>query len=110
MTYVVMSPCVGCKDTKCVSVCPVDCFYEGPNMLYINPDECIDCGLCEPECPVEAILSEDEVPNNEIAFIEINAEGSEIFPNIDEDKEPMAHSSPYSVEEAIKIAQEDLKT
>lgn len=109
MAFVVGSPCVGCKDTACVTVCPVDCFYEGPNMLYIHPDECIDCGLCEPECPVEAILSEDEVPNNEIAFIEINAEGSEIFPNIDEDKEPMAHASPYSVEEAIKIAQEDLK-
>lgn len=108
MTYVVMSPCVGCKDTKCVEVCPVDCFYEGPNMLAIHPDECIDCGLCEPECPVEAILHEDEVPNNEIPFIEINAEACEIWPNITETKEPMAHKSPYDVEQAIKIAQEDL--
>ena len=61
MTYVVMSPCVGCKDTKCVAVCPVDCFYEGKNTLVIHPDECIDCGVCEPECPVGAIVSENDV-------------------------------------------------
>lgn len=107
MTYVVMSPCVGCKDTKCVTVCPVDCFYEGPEMLAISPDECIDCGLCEPECPVDAILHEDEVPNDEMPFIEINAKGSEVWPNIDEPKEPMAHKSPYTTAEAIKVIQLD---
>ena len=107
MTYVVMSPCVGCKDTKCVAVCPVDCFYEVPEMLAISPDECIDCGLCEPECPVDAILHEDEVPNDEIPFIEINAKGSEVWPNIDEPKEPMAHKSPYTTAEAIKVIQLD---
>ena len=59
MSYIVGAACVGCKDTKCVEVCPVDCFFEGPDMLYIDPDECIDCALCEPECPVEAISEGD---------------------------------------------------
>ena len=80
MTFVVGSPCVGCKDTKCVTVCPVDCFHEGPNMLVINPDDCIDCGLCVPECPVSAIWSEDEVPAEEIEFIEINAKKAYEWP------------------------------
>ena len=62
MAFVVGSPCVGCKDTACVTVCPVDCFYEGPDMLYIDPDECIDCALCEPECPTDAIWADDELP------------------------------------------------
>ena len=63
MTYVVNDKCIMCKHTDCVEVCPVDCFYEGPNMLVINPEECIDCGACEPECPVDAIYDEDEVPD-----------------------------------------------
>ena len=62
MAYVVADPCVKCKYTDCVAVCPVDCFYEGKNSLAINPDECIDCGACEPECPVNAIFPEDQVP------------------------------------------------
>ena len=61
MTFVVGDNCIKCKHTDCVEVCPVDCFYEGPNMLVIHPDECIDCALCEPECPAEAIFSEDEL-------------------------------------------------
>ena len=65
MTFVVSDACVKCKHTDCVEVCPVDCFYEGPNFLDINPDECIDCALCEPECPVDAIFSEDELPESE---------------------------------------------
>ena len=101
MTFVVGSPCVGCKDTKCVTVCPVDCFHEGPNMLVINPDDCIDCGLCVPECPVSAIWSEDEVPAEEIEFIEINAKKAYEWPVIDEEKEPMAHKSPHTTAEAI---------
>ena len=73
MTFVVMEECIQCKHTDCVSVCPVDCFYEGPNFLVIDPDECIDCALCEPECPVDAIRSEDEVPADQIEFVNLNA-------------------------------------
>ena len=62
VTYVIAEPCIGTKDASCASVCPVDCIYEGDDMYYINPDECIDCGACEPECPVTAIFSEDAVP------------------------------------------------
>ena len=65
MTFVVTEACIKCKLTDCVEVCPVDCFHEGPNFLVIDPDECIDCTLCEPECPVEAIYSEDEVPEGQ---------------------------------------------
>jgi ferredoxin len=80
MTFVVTENCIQCKYTDCVEVCPVDCFYEGPNFLVIHPDECIDCALCEPECPAEAIFSEDELPDGQEAFIEINAEMSEVWP------------------------------
>lgn len=74
MTFVVLEECIQCKHTDCVSVCPVDCFYEGPNFLVINPDECIDCALCEPECPVDAIRAEDDVPEDQKEFIRLNAE------------------------------------
>ena len=74
MTHVVCQPCFGCKYTDCVVVCPVECFYEGEQMLYIHPDECIDCEACVPECPVEAIFHEDNVPDEWKAFIELNAE------------------------------------
>ena len=74
MTFVVTDNCINCKYTDCVEVCPVDCFYEGPNFLVIHPDECIDCALCEPECPANAIFSEDEVPEGQEVFIELNAE------------------------------------
>ena len=84
MTFVVTENCIKCKYTDCVEVCPVDCFYEGPNMLVIHPDECIDCALCEPECPVEAIYSEDELPENQQEFLAINAELAEVWPNITE--------------------------
>ena len=72
MTFVVGKDCINCKHTTCVQVCPVDCFYEGKNILVIDPEECIDCGLCEPECPVDAIFAEDEVPADQLDFIEIN--------------------------------------
>jgi ferredoxin len=68
----------------CVEVCPVDCFHEGPNMLVIDPDECIDCTLCEPECPVEAIYAEDELPSGQEKFLELNVELSAIWPVITE--------------------------
>ena len=74
MTFVVTEACIKCKYTDCVDVCPVDCFHEGPNFLVIDPDECIDCTLCEPECPVEAIYSEDELPEGQEIFIQLNAE------------------------------------
>ena len=80
MTYVVTEACIRCKYMDCVEVCPVDCFYEGENMLVIHPDECIDCGVCEPECPVEAIKPDTEPGLEE--FLKINAEYSKTWPNI----------------------------
>jgi ferredoxin len=74
MAYVVTESCINCKYTDCVEVCPVDCFREGPNMLVIDPEECIDCTLCVPECPVEAIFAEDDVPDAQQKFIALNAE------------------------------------
>ena len=88
MTFVVLEACIKCKLTDCVEVCPVDCFHEGPNMLVIDPDECIDCTLCEPECPVEAIVSEDEVPAGQENLLELNAELSQVWPVITEAKDP----------------------
>lgn len=82
MTFVVTENCIKCKYQDCVEVCPVDCFYEGPNFLVIHPDECIDCALCEPECPANAIFSEDEVPADQKEFIAINAELAQVWPNI----------------------------
>ena len=86
MTFVVTEKCIKCKYTDCVEVCPVDCFYEGPNFLVINPDECIDCALCEPECPIEAIYSEDELPQDQKEFLALNAQLSQQWPNITEVK------------------------
>jgi ferredoxin len=74
MTYVIAEACIGVKDRGCVDVCPVDCIYEGEDQLYIHPDECIDCGACEPECPVTAIFPEEDVPPNQTSFIEKNRE------------------------------------
>ena len=88
MTFLVGENCIKCKLTDCVEVCPVDCFYEGPNMLVIHPDECIDCALCEPECPVDAIFSEDEIPEGQEDFLALNAELAETWPNITEKKAP----------------------
>lgn len=86
MTFVVGENCIKCKHTDCVEVCPVDCFYEGPNFLVIHPDECIDCALCEPECPVDAIFAEDELPDDQQQFLQLNAELAEKWPNITEMK------------------------
>jgi ferredoxin len=84
MTFVVTENCIKCKYQDCVEVCPVDCFYEGPNFLVIHPDECIDCALCEPECPANAIFSEDEVPADQKEFIALNADLANKWPNITE--------------------------
>ncbi len=80
MTYVVTDNCIRCKYTDCVEVCPVDCFYEGENFLVIHPDECIDCGVCEPECPAEAIKPDTEPGLDK--WLKINAEYASIWPNI----------------------------
>ena len=80
MPYLVNEKCIKCKFTDCVEVCPVDCFYEGENMLVINPDECIDCGVCEPECPIGAIISDAE--DTEEKWLKLNQQYSEIWPNI----------------------------
>ncbi|MDH5191117.1 MAG: ferredoxin family protein [Gammaproteobacteria bacterium] len=84
MTFIVLEGCIKCKYTDCVEVCPVDCFHEGPNFLVIDPDECIDCTLCEPECPIEAIVSEDDVPDDQQDMIALNAELSRDWPVITE--------------------------
>jgi ferredoxin len=86
MTYVVTENCIKCKYTDCVDVCPVDCFREGPNFLVIDPDECIDCTLCVPECPAEAIFAEDDVPENQRNFIALNAQLAKEWPAIVERK------------------------
>jgi ferredoxin len=87
MTYVVGEQCIRCKYTDCVEVCPVDCVHEGPNFLVIDPEECIDCSLCEPECPVDAIYAEDDLPAEQHHYLELNAELSRDWPVITEKKD-----------------------
>jgi len=92
MTFVVTDDCIKCKYTDCVEVCPVDCFYEGENMLVINPDECIDCGVCEPECPAEAIKPEND---NILKWLELNREYSALWPNITVKKDPLPDADAF---------------
>lgn len=89
MPYVVTDPCIKCKHTDCVTVCPVDCFREGENMLVIDPDECIDCGACVPACPVEAIYLDEDVPVEWTGYIKLNAELSKNWPEIVTQVPPM---------------------
>ncbi len=89
MAHVVTEPCLGCKHTTCVEVCPVDCFHEGDRMLYIDPYECIDCGACIPVCPTEAIFHEDDVPEKWQDYIRINAEEAPKLPVIVDRKKPL---------------------
>ena len=86
MAFVVTENCIKCKYTDCVEVCPVDCFHEGPNMLVIDPDECIDCTLCEPECPINAIYSEDDLPEDQKPFKDLNAELCKTWPVLTQQK------------------------
>jgi ferredoxin len=88
MTHVVTDSCIKCKYTDCVDVCPVDCFKEGPNMLVIDPDECIDCAVCIPECPVNAIYAEEDLPAGQEHFIALNVELAKDWPLITDKKEP----------------------
>ena len=102
MTYIVNDKCIKCKLMDCVEVCPVDCFYEGKNMLVIKPDECIDCGVCEPECPVDAIKPDTEEGSEK--WLELNKKYSEIWPNISEKKDPPIDNEKYKNEKnKIKI-------
>ena len=80
MTFVVTKACIGCKDTACVDVCPCEAFHEGPEMLYINPDHCIDCAACAPECPVEAIFHEDDIPDDCRTDTALNEKMSQVYP------------------------------
>ena len=96
MTYVVTENCIKCKFMDCVEVCPVDCFYEGENMLVIHPDECIDCGVCEPECPAEAIQPDTESGAEQ--FLEVNNKYAEEWPNITRKGEPPADADDYKDE------------
>ncbi|MEX0680782.1 MAG: ferredoxin FdxA [Balneolales bacterium] len=106
MTYVVTEPCINCKYTDCVSVCPVDAFREGPNFLTISPDDCIDCDACVPECPVEAIYPDDEVPEKWEHYTELNARLAELWDDkvINETSDPL----PDADEWAEKEKNEDL--
>ena len=90
MTHVVTENCIKCKHTDCVVVCPVDCFYEGPNFLAINPDECIDCGVCIPECPVDAIVQDDDKNIQNMDFwVDLNSRLAKKWPNITKRKEAL---------------------
>lgn len=88
MPFVVTEDCINCKHTSCAEVCPADCFYEGPNFLVINPDECIDCIFCVPACPVGAIMEERDVPREQKAFVQLNAKLAAIWPRIKVKKLP----------------------
>ena len=98
MAFVVTENCIKCKYMDCVEVCPVDCFHEGPNFLVIDPDECIDCTLCEPECPVEAIFSEEEMPAGQEHFKQLNAELAKKWPVISEKKDAPADAKQWEGE------------
>ena len=112
MTYVVIEGCINCKYTDCVEVCPVDCFHEGPNFLVIDPEECIDCSLCEPECPIDAIVAEDDLPPEQEAYLALNEELSQVWPVITEQKEPLPDADAWSqktdkLEHLIREAPQD---
>lgn len=101
MTYVVAEPCINCKYTDCVAVCPVDAFREGPNFLTIHPDDCIDCDACVAECPVEAIFPDDEVPEKWEHYIELNERLAELWDDavINETKDPLPDADEWAEKE-----------
>ena len=111
MTYVVTENCIQCKYTDCVEVCPVECFYEGPNFLVIHPDECIDCDDCVEACPAGTIFNEDHLPKDKQHFLEINEELSQVWPQITNQKDPMQDAGKWDgvegkLEHLIKTAPE----
>ncbi|MCH9662097.1 MAG: ferredoxin family protein [Gammaproteobacteria bacterium] len=95
MAFVVTESCIKCKYTDCVEVCPVDCFHEGPNMLVINPEECIDCSLCVPECPVDAIVAEDDLSGDQKEFAGLNEKYASLWPVIAEKKDAPADADQW---------------
>ena len=95
MAFVVAEPCINCKYTDCVDVCPVDCFHEGKNFLVIDPDECIDCGACEPECPTSAIFAEDDLPEKWSNYKDLNAQYASDWPVISEKRDPLPTAEEY---------------
>lgn len=95
MTFVVIDTCIRCKYMDCVEVCPVDCFREGPNMLVIDPNECIDCNLCVPECPVDAIFAEDDLPEDKKEYLTLNADLAVKWPAITVKKDPPADADQW---------------
>jgi ferredoxin len=99
MAYIVADPCIKCKYSDCVEVCPVNCFYEGENMLVIHPDECIDCGACEPVCPTKAIFPESDLPEKWAEYKELNATYSKTLPNISEKKDPLPEAEEFKDKE-----------
>ncbi len=95
MTFVVTDVCIKCKYTDCVEVCPVDCFYEGENMLVIHPDECIDCGVCEPECPIEAIVPDIDPKAEDGKWVEINRKYAELWPTLTRAKDALPEAEEF---------------
>lgn len=107
MTHVVLENCIKCKHTDCVVVCPVDCFYEGPNFLVINPDECIDCGVCIDACPVDAIVEDNSNTPNLKYWVELNDRLSRKWPNITAKKDPLPDAEQWNgVADKIKLLEE----
>jgi len=107
MTYVVTENCIRCKYTDCVDVCPVDCFHEGPNFLVIDPEECIDCDVCVEECPAGAIFSEDDLPEGQEQFTEINARLAKQWPVINVKTDPLSDANEWDgVKGKIKYLEE----
>jgi len=106
MTYIVTDNCIMCKYTDCVDICPVDCFYEGPNFLVIHPDECIDCDDCVEACPADAIYKDDDLPEDKSEFLLLNEQLANIWPNITEQKDPLPDAEKW---DGVKGKLEHLK-
>ena len=107
MTYIVTENCIRCKYTDCVDVCPVDCFHGGPNFLVIDPEECIDCDICVAECPAEAIFSEEDLPEGQKQFIEINARLAKQWPVVNIKTDPLPDAEKWDgIEGKIKYLEE----
>ena len=96
MAYVVTESCIECKYTDCVEICPVDCFHEGPNFLVIDPEICIDCGVCEPECPVNAIVDVSQLTDDQQKFAELNTRYSKVWPLITGKREPLPEADRWA--------------